>query len=98
MIDLLPERSATVFESWLREHPGVTIIARDRGGDYIRGATAGAPDAVQVADRWHLLKNVREMLEKFLQNRRDCLKVAAEAAQESTDVLLESSTENGDGN
>ena len=63
-IDLLPERSATTLETWLREHPGIEIIARDRGPDYIRGATAGAPDAVQVADRFHLLCNLREVLER----------------------------------
>lgn len=87
VIELLPERSAAVFEKWLKEHPGVRIIARDRGGEYIKGATAGAPDAVQVADRWHLLKNVREMLEQFLQNRRACLKAAAEVDEESTTAV-----------
>lgn len=98
VIDLLPERSAAILESWLREHTGVTVIARDRGGEYIKGATAGAPDARQVADRWHLLKNVREMLEQFLQNRRACLEAAAEVEAESTSrAPVETITTNGDG-
>jgi transposase len=97
-IDLLPERSAATFESWLREHAGVTTIARDRGGEYIKGATAGAPDAIQVADRWHLLKNVREMLEQFLQNRRACLKAAVEVEAESVSVApAETATTTGHG-
>lgn len=67
-IDLLPERSATVLETWLQQHPGVEIIARDRGPEYIRGATAGAPQAIQVADRFHLLSNLREALERTLEH------------------------------
>ena len=66
-IDLLPERSATTLEMWLVQHPGIEIIARDRGPEYIRGATAGAPAAVQVADRFHLLCNLREALERTLE-------------------------------
>jgi transposase len=87
-VDLLPERSAATFEAWLREHPGVAVIARDRGGEYIKGATSGAPDAIQVADRWHLLKNAREMLEQFLQNRLVCLKAAASSEAESLRAVL----------
>jgi transposase len=66
-VDLLPLRSAMVLERWLQQHPGVEIIARDRGPEYIRGATAGAPQAIQVADRFHLLSNLREALERTLE-------------------------------
>src|SRR5262249_42136728 len=54
-VDLLPERSADSFAMWLKAHPGVEIISRDRGDEYIKGASQGAPRAVQVADRFHLL-------------------------------------------
>jgi transposase len=65
-VDLLEDRSAETFAQWLRQHPGVEIISRDRSKDYLRGATDGAPQAQQVIDRWHLLKNLREAIERFL--------------------------------
>ena len=65
VIDLLPERSAASFAAWLREHTGIQVISRDRGNDYIHGASTGAPDAVQVADRFHLLKNLSDAVESI---------------------------------
>ena len=79
-IDLLPERSAETLAAWLQAHPEVEIISRDRGTEYIKGATEGAPQAIQVADRWHLLKNVREAIEGYLERDQDCLKAAAQSA------------------
>jgi transposase len=64
-IDLLPERDAATLASWLQQHPEVEIVARDRSTEYGRGITAGAPRATQVADRWHLLQNIRQMLERM---------------------------------
>src|SRR3712207_5760391 len=70
-LDLLPDRSASTFAAstfatWLRQEPQIRLIARDRSTEYARGAAMGAPGAVQVADRWHLLLNARQMLERWL--------------------------------
>lgn len=65
-VDLLPDRTAASFTTWLRAHAGVAIITRDRSTEYARGATEGAPDARQIVDRWHLLQNMREAVERVL--------------------------------
>lgn len=79
-VELLPERSGEDFSRWLQSHPGVRVIARDRSGPYARGAAAGAPQAIQVADRYHLLCNLREALVRTLERYRCELKKAAQAA------------------
>lgn len=65
-IDLLPDRTAETFAQWLRAHPGVKWISRDRSGEYARGAHLGAPEAQQVMDRWHVIKNWREALQRLI--------------------------------
>jgi hypothetical protein len=66
VIDLLPDRTSTTVADWLQQRPGIEVVARDRSTEYARAAALGAPKAVQVADRWHLLSNVRDMLERWL--------------------------------
>lgn len=67
VVDLLPERSADVVREWMQAHPGLEIVARDRGDSFIAGVTAGAPAARQVADRWHLHHNLGEMLKRLVE-------------------------------
>lgn len=57
IVDILPDREAATVANWLAAHPSITIIARDRGAGFVQAATQGRPEAVQVADRWHLMEN-----------------------------------------
>lgn len=66
VVDVLPDRTAETVAQWLQAHPSIEVITRDRSTDYINGIQAGAPTALQVADRWHLLLNLSQMVERFL--------------------------------
>ncbi len=72
-LDLLPDRSAETLAAWLRRHETLTTITRDRSTEYARGIAAGAPQAVQILDRWHLHKNLREAVERVLNGQRQAL-------------------------
>jgi transposase len=76
VVDLLPDRTAESLAAWLRQHPGVEIVSRDRSRIYAQGIAEGAPHAIQVADRWHLLKNNLEALERVLQGERVAMTAA----------------------
>ncbi len=66
VVDLLPNRTAETLATWLQLHPTIQLVTRDRSTDYSAGIFQGAPQAIQVADRWHLLLNVRQMMERYL--------------------------------
>lgn len=66
VLDLFPERGAGMTADWLERHPGVEIISRDRCGSFAQGAQEGAPQARQIADRFHILQNLREAIQAQL--------------------------------
>ena len=73
LVDVLPDRSADTFARWLGEHPGVEVVSRDRGGEYAEAARRAAPHATQVADRFHLLKNLRDVVSRVFRQHADVL-------------------------
>ena len=79
-LDLLPDRTAEAVKPWLASHPEIQVVSRDRASAFADAVSQVLPHATQVADRYHLLQNLREHLQRFLDHKRSCLPVVEDTA------------------
>jgi transposase len=79
LIEVLPDCSVTTVAAWLVAHPTIDLISRDRASDYAAASTLGAPQARQVCDRWHVLRNLSEYVALFLARMRAQVRKASQA-------------------
>ncbi len=83
-IELLPDRKEETLTAWLLTHPEIDVISRDRGGAYAAAARKGAPQAQQIADKFHILKNLRDGLKELMARKQ---KVLPEVEEVSSDGI-----------
>ena len=83
-IELLPDRKEDTLTAWLLTHPEIEVISRDRGGEYAAAAKKGAPQAKQIADKFHLLKNLRDGIKELMARKQ---KVLPEVEEDSSDGI-----------
>jgi transposase len=98
LVDVLPDRSADGFAHWLGKHPGVEVVSRDRGGEYAEAARRAAPHAVQIADRFHLLKNLRDVVSRVFKQHAEVLDLVptpTDHLQRLTNLRLDRETSKG---
>jgi transposase len=81
VVDLLPDRDAATVKAWLNEHPGVELVSRDRWSAYAQASAEADAKPQQVADRWHLLKNLREAIERLFERQSQVIGEALKAAE-----------------
>lgn len=83
VVDLLPDRAVATVTAWFQDRPQIDTISRDRGPDYARAAREGAPQATQVADRWHVLRNLNEAVAMILTRHQPAIRQASRAAAQA---------------
>ena len=85
-IDLLPERDCETVKQWLQKHPTIEVVTRDRSGEYREAITQALPDAIQIADRWHLLLNLGEAIQRHISRRYKAVRQLLVASAEAEDI------------
>lgn len=93
-IDLLPSSAGNDCKEWLEKHPSIEIVTRDRSGEYRDAITQALPDATQIADRWHLIKNMGDTIERHISKRYKSLRESMANLTKEDAVDLD--TENGE--
>ena len=87
VLDVLPDRSVASVAHWLQQHPQMTTVCRDRSGLFAEAINQGAPQATHVGDRWHLLHNLREVLEPLFTRYKTALKDAMPPSRLATRAM-----------